>query len=49
MEYCPVLLEVTDEALIKLYGGKRYLLQVWSEGYKMYEKLLDSKFLSLIV
>ena len=48
MEYCPILLKIRDEVLIKEYGCE-YLLQVWStEGQMVYEKPLKSKDTSVL-
>jgi len=43
MEYCPVLVELTDE-MKGFYGGANFLLQVWdSNAEKVYERCLKSK------
>ena len=43
MKYTPVLIEVVPEKLKKDYGGSTYLLQVWRDKKKVFEKGLESK------
>jgi hypothetical protein len=43
MDYCPVLIKISDEMRTKFYeeSGFRYLLQVWNrDNEKIYERKL---------
>ena len=41
--FCPVLVEIMNDEIIKENDGKKYLLQVWSnQGEMIYERQMDS-------